>query len=779
MPVSSRPKILYVDDEEVNRRAFSWILQSEGFEVSEAATGDEALRLAAERPDLVILDVNLPDINGFEVCRRLKSHPATTTIPILHISAIFVKAGDKKQGLEGGADGYLTKPVDPEEIVAHVRALLRIHEAEETARTIARQWHATFDALRDAVAVLDEHGTIIRCNRALAQLLDSDVSDLLNRDYRDVLQTALSPIEVDSLTRFVRADYREVREVHLAERWYLLTVDPVLDERGSTVGSVHLLADITAHKQAEQERLRLLQERAQLADHLKLLLESTGEGIYGTDTGGRCTFINNSGAALLGYPAEEILGQNMHTLTHSRHSEGSPYSEDQCPIQRAIQTGHECRVDHEVFWRRDGTTFPVEYSSYPIRRAGAIQGAVVTFLDITEHKRLEEQLRQALKMEALGRLAGGVAHDFNNLLAAITGNAALAIAEMAESDPHKEALSTIEKAAWRAAELVRQLLSFSRQSALRRRTVQINDCVTETMTLLARAIDPRIKVEVHTSADLWLVQGEPSQINQVLMNLCLNARDAMPEGGKLVISTQNVEVDQAMARRHVDARPGQFVRVQVEDSGHGIPPESLARIFEPFFTTKEPGRGTGLGLATVFGIVKQHQGWVECSSTVRQGTRFEFYLPRETQPNTPPLAAILPTVARGRQETILLVDDEPAVRDLGRSILRHYGYEVQVASDGLEAIEVYERLREKIDLVILDITMPQLSGRDAYRRIVQINPKVRVLFASGFFGDQPVAIGTEVLDTIDKPYRVHDLVNRVRAILDRDSNGVPPSSDKA
>jgi len=641
MPASSRPRILYVDDEEANRRAFSWILQSEGFEVSEAATGDEALRLAAERPDLVILDVNLPDINGFEVCRRLKSHPATTTIPILHISAIFVKAGDKKQGLEGGADGYLTKPVDPEEIVAHVRALLRIHEAEETARTIARQWHATFDALRDAVAVLDEHGTIIRCNRALAQLLDSDVADLLNRDYRDVLQTALSPVEVDSLTRFVRADYREVSEVRLADRWYLLTVDPVLDDRGSTVGSVHLLADIT------------------------------------------------------------------------------------------------------------------------------------------EQKRLEEQLRQALKMEALGRLAGGVDHDFNNLLAAITGNAALALAEMAESDPHKEALSTIERAAWRAAELVRQLLSFSRQSALRRRPVQLNDCVTETLALLARAIDPRILVEVRTSADLWLVQGEPSQINQVLMNLCLNARDAMPEGGKLVISTQNVEVDRALVRRHVDARPGQFVRVQVEDTGHGIPPESLARIFEPFFTTKEPGRGTGLGLATVFGIVKQHQGWVECSSTVRQGTRFEFYLPRETQPNSPPLAALLPTFARGRQETILLVDDEPTVRDLGRSILQHYGYEVLVASDGLEAIEMYERLREKIDLVILDITMPQLSGRDAYRRIVQINPKVRVLFASGYFGDQPVAIGAEVLDTIDKPYRVHDLVNRVRAILDRDLSEAAPSSDKA
>jgi two-component system cell cycle sensor histidine kinase/response regulator CckA len=628
MSAHARPTILFVDDEEANRRAFTWLLRSEGFDVTEAASGTEALQLAAEKPDLVILDVNLPDMNGFEVCRRLKAHPATTSIPVLHMSARYVKTADKKQGLEGGADGYLVKPVDPEEVVAHVRALLRIHEAEEAARTVARQWHATFDALSDALVVLDQAARIIRCNRAMTQLLRRELPDLVGLLYSDVLREAFGRADSECLTRLEHARCREIAECALAGRWFLLTADPVLDEDGSVVGCVHLLADVT------------------------------------------------------------------------------------------------------------------------------------------ERKRLEEQLRQALKMEAIGRLAGGVAHDFNNLLAVIAGNTGLLLSAMPSGDTRREQLTTIEKAAWRAADLVRQLLSFSRQSELRLRPVQINDCVTETLSFLCRTIDPRIKVEVRTVADLWTVQADPTQINQVLMNLCINARDAMPDGGQLTMETQNVELHEEAAQRHMDARAGRFVCVRVSDTGHGIPPEIQAHIFDPFFTTKEPGRGTGLGLATVFGIIKQHQGWIEWHSTLEQGTRFELYLPAvaevEHHPLTPPVA----TVPLGGHETILVVDDEPVVRNLGRDILVHHGYQVLVASDGLEAVHLYQRYFEQIDLVILDMTMPRLSGREAYQQMTQVNPKVRVLFASGYFGDQPPEPSPGIMGFLDKPYRVHDLVKAVRGALD-------------
>ncbi len=632
----SPPSVLLVDDEPANRHTFGYLFRTAGFAVLEAGTGRDALALAArERPDLVVLDVSLPDLNGFEVCRRLKEDEATCSVPVLQVSAVYVGSGDRSQGLESGADAYLIKPVEPRELLATVRSLLRVRAAEEQARRAAQQWRATFDAIRDAVFLLDAREVVLRCNRAAAAVLGRPFTEVVGRPYDELLREAAGPAPAAPAANAPPAD---PEELHLAGRWFLVARDPVVDD------------------------------------------------------------------------------------------------------------------------------------------AGRPAGAVVVLTDITRRKELQEQLRQVQKMEAVGRLAGGVAHDFNNLLTAVLGNAALLQPRLARGGPDQELLGAIERAAWRAAELTRQLLGFSRQTMLWLRPLPLSESAREVVTILERTIDPRVRLEVRSAPDLWLVQADAGQMTQVLLNLCINACDAMPEGGTLTLETANVTVDEAQARNRVGARPGPFVRLSVSDTGSGIAPEHLPRIFDPFFTTKPAGKGTGLGLAMVFGIIQQHQGWVECHSAVGKGTRFDLYLPRyEPAPSAAPPAPEAPPAPRPGPlsvsslgtEVVLLAEDNDMLRTLASTFLRRHGYQVIPAADGQEAVEEYARHHGRIAAVVLDLMMPRLSGRDALRRLREIDPGVRVVFASGYSDTQ---LSEEeqagVQGFVTKPYRERDLVHAVRAALD-------------
>jgi nitrogen-specific signal transduction histidine kinase/CheY-like chemotaxis protein len=396
-----------------------------------------------------------------------------------------------------------------------------------------------------------------------------------------------------------------------------------------------------------------------------------------------------------------------------------------------------------------------------------IAGVLGISWDVTDQRTLEAQLREAHSMDAIGQLAGGIAHDFNNLLTVILGNVSL-LRTSAADGLKRPFLDVIEKAAERAAELTRKLLGFCRRTALCLQPTDMRAALEESAALLRPTIDPRITLEVCSPQSPWLVQADLGQIVQVLMNLCLNARDAMPDGGCLELTLENVVLDAEEVRLRLDARPGPFVRLRVRDNGHGIPPDVLPRIFEPFFTTKPQGKGTGLGLALVFGIVRQHQGWIECSSKVLEGTTFDIYLPRydgHPEETTAPMAA--PSPGHGH-ETILLVDDEAMIRNLGRTLLQMYGYRVLLAEDGLEAVALYRDRQQPIDLVILDLTMPRLSGRDAFHRLVDLDPQVRVLFASGYAKEHITEAEQErILGFVGKPYRPHELAEAVRAALDK------------
>jgi two-component system cell cycle sensor histidine kinase/response regulator CckA len=386
--------------------------------------------------------------------------------------------------------------------------------------------------------------------------------------------------------------------------------------------------------------------------------------------------------------------------------------------------------------------------------------------EITERKQLEAQLLQAQKMEAIGQLAGGIAHDFNNLLTPICGFAELLLEKAPESSEQQEYLRQIRVAAERAAALTGQLRLFTRQAKGERRPLQLNSVVEETHDLLERSIPKGIAIELRLESELWAVEADSSQISQVLMNLGVNARDAMPDGGTLTLETRNVTLDEEWARAILEARPGRYVRLSVSDTGCGMSPEVQARLFEPFFTTKEVGQGTGLGLSIVYGIVKGHKGFINVYSEEGRGSTLHVYLPviegaveeREVEGLELPAGT----------ETILLVDDEEMVRALGQAVLEPCGYTVLMAEDGVQALEVYQAHQGEIGLVVLDVIMPQMGGFECLRRLRELDPRVRVLISTGYtargLAQELVAEGA--LGVVEKPFQIHDFATAVRGALD-------------
>ena len=522
-------------------------------------------------------------------------------------------------------------------------------------------------------------------------------------------------------------------------------------------------------KQELVERKRIEQELLDREEHIRLLLNSTAEAIYGVDTRGLCTFCNPACLEMLGYEAEhDLIGKNLHEMIHHSRTDGTCYPEEECRINNAFKNGKGCHVDDECFWRADGTFLNVEYWSHPIVRGQEIIGAVITFIDITERTMLEGQLRHAQKMEAVGTLAGGIAHDFNNILTAIIGYGSILRMKMGDV-PLTVNVDHLLEAAQRAALLTKSLLAFSRKQEIVTGLVDLNELVSRTGELIVRLIREDIVFETVLTNGELSVMADSTHIEQVLMNLATNAGDAMPKGGRLSIRSERVTLNEDYIRMHQYAKPGEYALISVSDTGMGMDENTRNKIFEPFFTTKGVGKGTGLGLSMAYGIIKQHKGYIHVYSEIGKGTVFKILLPlvRSTAKREIERAEVERPIPRG-SETVLVAEDDQSLRLLAKTLLEEYGYRVIEAADGEDAVRKFKENQEQVRLLLLDIIMPRMDGRKAYEEIKKLQPGIKALFASGYTDDllSIKDIHDQGLDFIQKPMRPFDLLVKVRTILD-------------
>ena len=509
--------------------------------------------------------------------------------------------------------------------------------------------------------------------------------------------------------------------------------------------------------------------------YTELILDSTVDGICGVDATGVITFMNPSGARTLGWTRGELVGQPIQDALLPRAPDGAPARFEASAIYSACTDGQAHDLKAQVFVRRDGSSVPVDYVVTPFRQGDRIAGTVITFRDISERTQadeaqaqLEVQLLQSQKMEAVGRLAGGIAHDFNNLLTVIIGRAQRVVKSVEPEHPRYADIELIQKSAYRASALTRQLLAFSRKQVLQPKVLSLNEVVRDLEAMVRRLIREDIELITALEADLGQVKVDPHQMEQVLVNLVVNAVDAMPHGGRLIIETANTELTAAYAIRHVGMEPGAFVMLAVSDNGQGMDADTRARIFEPFFTTKEQGKGTGLGLSTVHGVINQSGGHILVYSEPGRGTTFKIYLPRvdALKPAARrPLATV--DVRRGA-ETLLVVEDEEDVRGLARDVLVESGYTVLVAATAEDAVRICEEHESPISLLLSDVVMPKVSGPQLAQRLVDLRPELHVLYMSGYTDEAIVHHGVLEPGTafIEKPFTPEGLCGKVRDVLD-------------
>jgi PAS domain S-box-containing protein len=516
-----------------------------------------------------------------------------------------------------------------------------------------------------------------------------------------------------------------------------------------------VVRDVTERKRAEQA----LRESHGL---LKAVVEGTSDAVFVKDLQGRYLMMNSAGARFLGKSVGEVIGKSDQDMF--------PADARQAIRERELQvmaTGQEQTFEQTVTGAGLTRTYLSTRSAFRDAQGNVI-GVVGIARDVTELKRLEEQFRQAQKMEAVGRLAGGVAHDFNNLLTVINGYSEMVFSGLRAEEPNRELLAQIRKAGERAANLTRQLLAFSRKQMLQPQVVSLNELLVELLKLLNRLIGEDVELALVPDPDLGLAKVDPGQFEQAVINLVVNARDAMPRGGRLTIETRNAELDEGYAGRYSEVRPGQYVLVAVSDTGHGMDEATKARIFEPFFTTKEVGKGTGLGLAMVYGFVTQSEGHVEVYSELGHGTTFKVYLPRAkaTAPSAKSDPGLL-KVPKGT-ETVLLVEDEDAVRTLSRLILQASGYTVLEARDGQEGVWVAQQHPGPIHLLVTDLVMPRMSGWRLADVLTEARPRLRVLFLSGYTEAALLRHGVPAAGValLQKPFSPIGLARKVREVLD-------------
>ena len=664
-------KLLAIDDKQDNLltlRALLKIFLPQASLITSQSAPDGIRRARLESPDAILLDIQMPGMDGFEATSRLKANPSTQHIPIILITAHRTDSACRVRGLECGADAFLSKPMDECELVAQIKAMVRIKRSEDALREE-----------RDGLEALVEKRTseLVRANLELKENL-ARLAESEQRYSRAVRGTNDGIWDWDLVTG----------EHYLSPRWKELL--------GFAEDELANHAD-TFFSRLHPDDVRMV--RAELDAHL-------------------CA--------------------------------GAPYD-----IEMRLRTKDDLylrfRSRGQAEWNERGEA---------VRMAGGIT-------DITERGEMEEQLRQSQKMEAVGQLAGGVAHDFNNILTVIAGYANILRMDMNPDHKQSELVEQIIAAAERAAQLTRGLLAFSRKQAMAPQKMDVAEIVQRVEKFLVRVIGEDIHLKTELLADPLPVFVDLGQMEQVLINLAANARDAMmANGGVFTISTGLLDVDASAAP--FCGAPGRYAVVTVSDNGKGMDAETEKRVFEPFFTTKEVGKGTGLGMAIVYGIVQQHKGFIKVSSEQGEGTTFTIYLPIIDDRPAVWFEKAVPAPPAAGTETILVAEDDPSVRNLVDMVLTKFGYQVILAEDGQEVVDSFLANRDKIGLILMDIIMPKKNGIEAFAEIKKMQPEVKVLFTSGYTSDFIQSRGMQAgVELLMKPVQPVELLRRVREVLER------------
>ena len=668
--------IVIVDDKNENLYFLEQLLKGSGYEVSTALNGKQALeKLNAHPFDLIISDILMPVMDGFELCRRVKKDDRLRAIPFIFYTATYTEKKDEEFALSLGASKFLIKPQDPEVFLKIIK-----------------------DVIEDAKA-----GKILP--KSAPSTDEKEIFKLYNERLVNKLEKKILELEKERKAR------------HEVEK------------------EINMLAHA---------------------------IKSIGECVSVTDLDDNILFVNESFLKTYGYSKEELIGQPISIVRSKRN----PKEVVENIRPRTLSGGWQGELIQK---RKDGSEFPVSLSTSVIRDdKGKAIAMIGVSSDITQQRELEEQFRQAQKMEAIGRLAGGVAHDFNNLLTVINGYSELLLMRLKKGDPLYKQVNEIRQAGLRAGNLTRQLLAFSRKQVLQPVVLDIKNTIKDMDKMLHRLISESIELRTILDPNLCYIKTDPGQIEQVILNLVINARDAMPFGGKLTIEAKNIEFKESFYWEDLEIAAGKYVMLAISDTGTGMDAETKKHIFEPFFTTKNEEQGTGLGLSTVYGIVKQSGGFINVYSEKGAGSTFKLYFPSVKEPAVTIKNKAVSSKSLTGSETILVVEDENNLRQLACEILRTHGYNVLEATNGGSALLKCEKYKKPIHLILSDVVMPEMSGKELVNRLLSIHPEMKVLYMSGYTDDAVIRHGVleDKVQFLQKPFSPFSLLEKIRTILD-------------
>ncbi|MFN6539217.1 MAG: response regulator [Nostoc sp. EkiNYC01] len=717
---------------------------------------EEALNhLAKEIFDVILLDLSLPDSQGIETF--VTAYQQAKATPIIVLTGIDDETLATRAMQEGAQDYLVKGQVTGDLLVRSMRYAIERQRADNALRQSEERFRV---ALKNSPIFVYNQDRELRYTWIYNPSYELTVEQILGKKDSDIIPLEDAQRLTTIKLRVLNSGIGTREEVSITTkeitRYYDLTIEPLRNESQEVVGVTCASIDITERQAALREH-KLAQETIK---EQAALLDVTTDAISVRDLNNQILFWNKGAETLFGWRTTEAMGKSVSELLFD---EPSPEIEAallevlskgkwQGELTKLSKTGKEILV--ATRW------------SLVCDEQGKPKSILTVDTDITEKKHLEAQLFRAQRLESIGTLASGIAHDLNNILTPILAGAQLLPLKFPDADERtRHLLEILEINAKRGADLVKQVLSFARGVEGKRITLQVRHLIVELAKILKETFPKSIEVSIDIPQDLWMVSGDSTQLHQVLMNLCVNARDAMPNGGILRISAENLLIDENYARMNLEAKVGPYTVITVSDNGVGIPSEILDRIFEPFYTTKDVGQGTGLGLSTALGIIKSHGGFVNVYSEPGSGTSFKVYLPAVGGMETFTIENLIPETGNG--ELILVVDDEVAIQEITKSSLEAHNYKTLIAGDGIEAIAIYAKNIDKISAVLIDIMLPSLDGLTAIRTLKKINPEVKIIASSGLMSDRKLSAVTEagVNTFLSKPYTVKELLVCLQKVL--------------